>query len=266
MSIRDPLIAFGSSVPIGAAGGLIGLGGAEFRLPVLAGPLRLLASRAVPLNLAVSLVTIATSAVLRVPQLPESALDGLAWPMAGLVAGGLVGAFTGTSIARHLTDRRLSQAILVLLLVLGTILILEAFLPDAIPAVFTGADAALFLAGAVAGVAVGIVSSLLGVAGGELLVPLLALGFGADIKVAGTASLLVSLPVVILGIARYAQARRYEAATLGRIGAPMAAGSIIGAAIGAALLPFVPGPALKVALGIILIVSAIRVFGERHRA
>jgi uncharacterized protein len=35
-----PGLAFLYAVPIGLLGGLIGLGGAEFRLPVLAGPLR----------------------------------------------------------------------------------------------------------------------------------------------------------------------------------------------------------------------------------
>jgi hypothetical protein len=39
-------------------GGLIGLGGAELRLPVLAGPLGYAARQAVPLNLAVSLMTL----------------------------------------------------------------------------------------------------------------------------------------------------------------------------------------------------------------
>jgi hypothetical protein len=40
--------AFGYAVPIAVLGGLIGLGGAEFRLPVLAGPLGYSARRAVP--------------------------------------------------------------------------------------------------------------------------------------------------------------------------------------------------------------------------
>jgi len=39
---------------------------------------------------------------------------------------------------------------------------------------------------------IGLVSSVLGVAGGELIVPTLVFGFGADIKTAGTASLLIS--------------------------------------------------------------------------
>lgn len=36
---HHPRLAFFYAVPIGALGGLIGLGGAEFRLPVLAGVL-----------------------------------------------------------------------------------------------------------------------------------------------------------------------------------------------------------------------------------
>lgn len=51
------LLAFVYAVPIRLLGGLIGLGGAEFRLPVLAGPLGYTAKQAIPLNLAVSLIT-----------------------------------------------------------------------------------------------------------------------------------------------------------------------------------------------------------------
>ncbi|MGH2403190.1 MAG: sulfite exporter TauE/SafE family protein, partial [bacterium] len=47
---RNRKLAFAYAVPIGVLGGLIGLGGAEFRLPVLAGPLGYSAREAVPLN------------------------------------------------------------------------------------------------------------------------------------------------------------------------------------------------------------------------
>ena len=43
----------------------MGLGGAEFRLPVLAGPLGYPARQAVPLNLLVSLVTLFASLLIR---------------------------------------------------------------------------------------------------------------------------------------------------------------------------------------------------------
>jgi uncharacterized membrane protein YfcA len=43
---------------VGLAGGLVGLGGAELRLPYLAGTLRLPLRTAIPVNLAVSLITL----------------------------------------------------------------------------------------------------------------------------------------------------------------------------------------------------------------
>ena len=78
--------------------------------------------------------------------------------------------------------------------------------------------------GAFAGVVIGLVSSLRGVAGGELIIPTLIFGFGLDIRTAGTASLIISLPAVAVGVLRHARAGSYHdrAALLG-IGAPMAA-------------------------------------------
>lgn len=60
-----PALAFLAAVPIAVLGGLIGLGGAEFRLPVLVGPFRYPARQAVPLNLAISLVTVSVSLATR---------------------------------------------------------------------------------------------------------------------------------------------------------------------------------------------------------
>ena len=62
---RRSLLAFVYGAPITQLGGLIGLGRAEFRLPVLVGPLGYGARQAVPLNLAVNLVTLLTSFLIR---------------------------------------------------------------------------------------------------------------------------------------------------------------------------------------------------------
>ena len=51
----------------------------------------------------------------------------------------------------------------------------------------------------IAGFIIGIVAALLGVAGGELLIPTLFLLFGADIKLAGSLSLAVSLSTMLVG-------------------------------------------------------------------
>ena len=74
-------------------------------------------------------------------------------------------------------------------------------------AMLTGAPQ--MAAGVVAGFAIGIVAALLGVAGGELLIPTLVLLFGADIKLAGSLSLAVSLPTMVVGFARYSRDRNF---------------------------------------------------------
>ncbi|MBP1844651.1 hypothetical protein J2046_002910 [Rhizobium petrolearium] len=73
----------------------------------------------------------------------------------------------------------------------------------------TGGGAAKVVAGIEAGFAIGIVASLLGVAGGELLIPTLMLLFSADIKRASL-SLAVSLPTMLIGLARYSQHQFFD--------------------------------------------------------
>jgi uncharacterized membrane protein YfcA len=104
------------------------------------------------------------------------------------------------------------------------------------------------------------------VAGGELIIPSLMFGFGAPIKAAGSASLLVSLPTVAVGIVRYARRGAYaDRKALRETVLPMAVGSAIGAAIGGLLVGIVAASVLKLGLGVILIVSALRVFWHRQR-
>jgi uncharacterized protein len=62
---RAAVAALLYGAPIGLLGGLMGLGGAEFRLPVLAGVFGYAARRAVALNLAISLVTVVSALIIR---------------------------------------------------------------------------------------------------------------------------------------------------------------------------------------------------------
>ncbi len=118
-------------------------------------------------------------------------------------------------------------------------------------------------AGAVAGLAIGAVASLLGVAGGELLIPTLVLLYGADVKLAGSLSLAVSLPTMLVGFTRYS--RDCNFAVLGRsrgFALAMAAGSVAGSFAGGRLLGIVPAPVLLPLLAAILLVSAIKILGQ----
>jgi uncharacterized protein len=260
-------LAFLTAIPIAILGGLIGLGGAEFRLPVLAGPLGYSVRKAVPLNLAVSLTTIIASLVIRGRTLSLAPLIPFLPSMLALIGGAVVAAFFGASLSGRLSNEQLEHVILVLLVGIGCALIVEGFLPQDVPGLLPTALLWRVVAGVVFGLAIGLISSLLGVAGGELIIPTLVFAFGADIKTAGTASLFISLPTVLVGLVRYASRGAFnERRDLAETVAPMSVGSVIGALIGGLLVGFVPAAALKVGLGIILIVSAARIFLHTRKA
>ncbi|MFN6571300.1 sulfite exporter TauE/SafE family protein [Dendronalium sp. ChiSLP03b] len=263
LQVRRFRLSFLYAVPIGVLGGLIGLGGAEFRLPVLAGVLSYSVRQAVPLNLAVSLVTIAASLAIRGSTLSFSLVIPLLPAVLSLICGAVITAFFGAAMAGRLSNEQLERIILVLLVLIGVVLIVEGFLPQQIPALLPPALGWRIPAGMLFGLAIGLVSSLLGVAGGEIIIPTLVFAFGADIKTAGTASLLVSLPTVLVGVVKYASRGAFTDRTaLSNTVAPMGVGSVIGAVIGGMLVGIVPAAVLKVTLGVILNISAFRVFDK----
>ena len=117
------------------------------------------------------------------------------------------------------------------------------------------------VAGIVAGFGIGIVASLMGVAGGELLIPTLILLFGADVKLAGSLSLAVSLPTMIVGFTRYSRDRTFAIIGQNRTFLlVMAARPILGTFIGGQMLGIVPSFVLLPMLALILVVSAVKVW------
>ena len=113
------------------------------------------------------------------------------------------------------------------------------------------------------GFGIGVVASLLGVAGGELLIPTLILLFGADIKLAGSLSLAVSLPTMIVGFTRYSRDQSFSVIRE-NIGFTlvMAAGSGVGTFTGGLLLGIAPTVVLLPMLSLILLYSAFKIW--RH--
>jgi uncharacterized protein len=251
--------AFGWCVPIGGLGGLIGLGGGEFRLPVLMHAIGFDAKSAVPLNLMVSFVTLAFAIVVRSPTVSLAPLAPHLPELVGLAVGGMASAFHGARLVAALSRRRLVQLIAILLAAIGGLLLFESLMPFAHAEMVPQGALLHFLAGALIGVAIGLVSSVLGVAGGELLIPSLIFLFGVDIKTAGSASILISLALVGVGLWRYwALAAIPRGRGVRRITAAMSAGSILGAAVGGLAVAVAPVELLKLALGCILIAAAAK--------
>jgi uncharacterized protein len=228
---------------------------------VLAGVFGYPARRAVALNIAISLVTVVSALLIRGGTLSFVPLLGLLPVVVAMIVGAVSAAYVGTALVHRISERLLERVILVFLVVIGSALIVEAFLPQDVPALLPDVLTLRVVAAVLFGLCIGLVSSLLGVAGGELIIPTLVFAFEAGIKTAGTASLLISLPTVAVGVLRHRRLGSYEdRADLTRMVAPMGIGSVIGAVVGGFLVGVVPAAALKLVLGVILIISAVRIF------
>jgi uncharacterized membrane protein YfcA len=253
--------SFVTGMIVGMLGGLIGLGGAEFRLPFLIGLFGFAPLPAVILNKAMSLVVVASALPMRLSAVPLADVAGQ-WPvMVNLLAGTLAGAWFGATWAIGLKTATFYRVIALLLVAMAVALLFGHGLGSSGRPFLEGPP--LIIAGVFAGLGIGMVASLLGVAGGELLIPTLVLLHGLDVKLAGSLSLAISLPTMIVGFARYSLDDSFavlkEQATFV---AYMAAGSVVGTYLGAQLLRIVDGRLLLPLLAAILVVSAYKV--SRH--
>lgn len=252
------LSGFASGALIGTLGGLIGLGGAEFRLPLLIGLFRFAALEAVIINKATSLVVVATALPFRTATVPFAEVLAQGPILLNLLVGSLAGAWVGAGWALRLRTATFYRIIAILLVIIAAVLFLGHDLATSEP-LLTGLSQ--LIAGVVAGFGIGIVASLLGVAGGELLIPTLVLLFGADIKLAGSLSLAVSLPTMLVAFVRYSGDASF--AVLGRnlrFILVMAVGSVLGTFVGSRLLGVVPEGVIVPLLTVILLISAVKVW------
>ena len=119
---RGNSAAFGGGAIIGVLGGLIGLGGAEFRLPLLIGAFRFGALQAVILNKAMSLVVVISALPFRAATVPLSTVAAHWAIVINLLAGSLLGAWFGAGWATRLGSQTLYRIIAVLLLVIAVVL------------------------------------------------------------------------------------------------------------------------------------------------
>lgn len=230
-------------------------------MPLLIGVFNFAALEAVILNKAMSLVVVATALPFRAATVSFGTIAA-DWPIiVNLLAGSLLGAWLGAGWATRLKSESLYRVIAILLVAIAVILMVGHNARAGEPLLVGTAQA---VAGVVAGLIIGVVASLLGVAGGELLIPTMILLFGADIKLAGSLSLVVSLPTMLVGFTRYSRDQSFSVLGRNRMFLLiMAAGSIVGTFIGGRLLGLVPNELLLPALAAILLLSAVKIWNHR---
>lgn len=232
---RELTLAVGGGFVASLAAGLFGVGGGVLLVPLLVLGLR----RPQHVAHATSLVAILFTAVSGTLRF---ALDGaVRFPVAAVLAvGGIAGAQLGARLFPGIPAVWLRRAFGLLLVVVAARLLLGG------PAVaVSGAASAdldpqrvvLYLA---VGLGVGMLSSLLGLGGGVLLVPVLALGFGLDQHTAEGTSLAVIAPTALAGALAH-QRRGY---TDWRLGSWLGATGLVGGSLGASIALVLPAELL----------------------
>lgn len=249
--------AFAWGTLVGTLGGLIGLGGAEFRLPILLGVFNYRTLQAIIINLIVSLVTVIFSLIFRSSVVGLENVSNNWTVIINILAGSLIGSYVGVHYATRIDERTLNRIVVVFLVFLSVVLLSHSLIFSIVnlqlPSLLR------IFVGFLAGIVIGVFSSMLGVAGGELIIPTIIIVFGIDIKSAGSLSLAISIPTIMMGLFKYNKQNRIKDVQSERkfIGS-MAFGSILGAFVGSNLLRFVSSSGLYLILGTILLISALK--------
>lgn len=232
-------------VPAGILAGLFGVGGGLVLVPGMV----LLMGVSQHVAHATSLVAILATAP---AALVAFALDGSVAVRAGIAiaVGAVTGAVLGAALMRRLTPRRLRQAFALLLLFVAARMLLPSPETSAVAAEGVVAIAGFMLLG----LAAGVLSALLGVGGGVIMVPAMALLFGLDQHTAEGTSLLVILPTALAGALRHS---RHGYADW-RLGALLGLGGIVGGLIGGRLALALPAADLQRLFALFLAVTAVR--------
>ena len=259
------IYSFLSGGAVATFGGLIGLGGAEFRLPILVGFFGFATLSAIIINKIVSLTVVIFSLFFRSNVISFEEILPHSFIIINILVGSLVGAYIGANYTMKIKQELLNKIILVMLVVLAFSMLFGHSYLEAGNPLFEN-KVILFICGVIAGVIIGIIAAVLGVAGGEFIIPTLILLFGMDPKLAGSVSLCISLPTMLVAFFRYTKSQEFQRIKTEKTFLIfMIVGSFIGAFIGSLLLEYTNSQYLTLLLGFILLISAWKVFKTKAK-
>lgn len=251
---RAPIIAFAAGVVTGTAAGLIGVGGGEFRIPVLVRLLGLPLRLAGGVNLVIGLFTVVVGVLRRWGQHVWTREDLL---LVGIMSAvSVVGAGIGVRGRARLPVRPLKWTVCAYLIAVGLWMLYEA-IAHVEHVLLAPTGVGRWLLATLVAFVIAVASGVLGVAGGEMRIPALLYLFAVPIREAGTLSLAVSVPTVAAGAVTDRRLGHIPNAVL-RVAILMGIGSMVGVLMGAALLPYIDRDATKGLLGLILLSATVR--------
>ena len=235
----------------GLVGGLMGVGGGILLVPLLVQFVRMGQHEAQGTSLAF-VIGSALAAVV-----PYYRSESLELPVAAaLTLGAVPGVVLGSRLAARTSARRLRVAF-------GFFLLAVAIRILAAPPLGGGGhDLWPLPVNVLLGLGVGILAGLLGVGGGVILVPVLVLGQGVDQHTAQGISLLMIVPVGIVGVWSYAREGRLPSGPLPLL----LAGGAVGAVLGALLAHRTAAPTLSRLFALFLLAAALQMIFRAPRA
>jgi putative Mn2+ efflux pump MntP len=252
--MRQGIIATTSGAITGIAAGFIGVGGGEFRIPVLVSLLGFPLKLAGGVNLLVGVFTVALGVLRRWGQQPLTRDDLMLAGIMGVVS--LVGAAVGVFARERMPVRPLRVVFCAYLIVAGLWMLYES-IAHVEHVLLEPTGILRWTLAAVISFAIALVSGVLGVAGGEMRIPALLYLFGVPIVEAGTLSLAVSIPTVAAGAFTDRRLGGIPDSVI-RVALLMGIASAVGVLVGAALVPYASREVIKGALGVVLLLATVR--------
>lgn len=247
--ILQPLLI---GLAAGLFGGLVGLGGGVIMVPLLTGWGRLPQHEAHGTSLS---AIVFTGLVGSWVYATGNAVD---WRAAFMISiGSVAAAQVAADYAGRISATALRRAFGVFLLFAAVLLPLKSHLPS-LPSLTPAGALPVLLA---TGIVVGSLSGLLGIGGGVLLVPVLALVIGLPQHTAQGTSLAAMVPAAISGtLVHYRAGRvRYQ------IVPALLVGVIIGSSLGGHTALGLAAPTLRVIFSIVLVIMALRYMMSRRQ-
>jgi uncharacterized membrane protein YfcA len=244
----EPKIPIWKDIAIGAVtgltSGLFGVGGGIILVPILVILFKVNQHKAQ----ATSLVVVALAAV--TGAMTYALADSVAWlAVPFLIAGGLVGTLLGTIAVKKVKDRILKLVFGIFLVFVAIRITIQSLDSTALTTASAGLEfGPIYL---LVGLAMGLLSSFLGVGGGIIVIPILITVFGFTPQLAAGTSLVVMIPIVLLGALRLTKGGFTNWGQGVRIGIPAAISAIGGAALALATQPAI----VQIAFAILLVLA-----------
>lgn len=239
-----PLVTIG--VGSGVLSGLFGVGGGIVIVPLLTLLLGFAQKRAQATSLAAIVLTAAAGALSYL-----GAGQVLVAPAALIAVGGVAGSFVGAAAVHRMSDRQVRVVFSVVILVVAVRMLVGVEPAASGEYTMTAAAAAGFLA---AGLVMGALSAMVGLGGGFVIVPILVLLFAVSPQTAQGTSLLVMVPISLVGAWRNST----HGYTDWRAGLLLGAGGVVGSPLGARVALALPSDVLQRLFGVLLVVVGAR--------